>query len=207
MPLQAGHLSKALLRNAGVSVPEFVVGSTVETLAGNAHALTPPLAMKGLGFLHKSEAGAVRLNLASLNEQTEMAGANGYLAEEMVTDGVAELLVGLRRVKPYGLVIVLGSGGTAAELLSDTVTLIAPVTAAEVQTSLRKLQLWPLLDGFRGRPCADVTSAVTTVMQLQQLALEHEDLIDIEINPLILRTHGAVAVDAVIRTIAGTGTW
>lgn len=128
-----------------------------------------------------------------------MEGATGYLAEEMVTDSVAELLLGLRRAPPYGLSIMLGSGGIEAELLADTVTLIAPVSAAEIGAALRRLHLWPLLDGYRGRDRADVDAAVQTVLKLQRLALAHEDLTDIEINPLMLRSRGAVAVDAVIR--------
>lgn len=191
--------AKTLLKAAGVKVPEFVVAATLDALAEAATALTPPLAMKGLGFLHKSESGAVRLNLASLDAEEEMAGANGYLAEEMVTDGVAELLVGLRRMEPYGLTMVLGLGGTAAELLADTVTLIAPVTASEIDAALRRLRLWPTLDGFRGRARADIDAAIDTVLGLQALALDHQELIDIEINPLILCTDGCVAVDAIIR--------
>ncbi len=191
--------SKTLLAEFGVQITNFVTGPTLESLTEPARTLNPPLVLKGLGFLHKSEAGAVRLNLSTLDDQPEMVGATGYLAEEMVNDGVAELLVGLRRMAPYGLSVTLGSGGTAAELLADTVTLIAPVTAAEVEAALRRLRLWPLLDGYRGRACADVNAAVTTVMQLQKLAMAHEDLVDIEINPLILRTQGVVAVDAVIR--------
>ena len=191
--------SKALLAEYGVAVPRFVSAPTLQALLDTTRCLTPPLALKGLGFLHKSDAGAVRLGLSTLEGQLDMPGATGYLAEEMVNDGAAELLVGLARSAPYGLSMTLGSGGTAAELLADTVTLIAPVTASEVASALRRLRLWPLLDGYRGRPCADVNAAVTTVMQLQSLALARPDLLDIEINPLILRTQGAVAVDAVIR--------
>ncbi len=191
--------AKSLLSHHGISVPRFVVEPTVDALARSAETLTAPLAMKGLGFLHKKEAGAVRLNMSTLEGQAPMKGAKGYLAEEMVTDSVAELLLGLRRAPPYGLTLVLGSGGTEAELLADTITLIAPVGAADIHAALRRLRLWPLLDGYRGRARADVDAAVQTVLKLQQLALAHEDLTDIEINPLILRSQGAVAVDAVIR--------
>lgn len=191
--------AKTLLKDYGVTVPHFVTATTLAALKEASRSLQAPLALKGLGFLHKSEMGAVRLGLATVDDQAAMPGATGYLAEEMISDGIAELLIGLRRTRPYGLSLILGSGGTAAELLADTVTLIAPVTAVEIESALRRLRLWPLLDGYRGRACADIKTAVDTVMQLQKLAMDYPDLVDIEINPLILRARGAVAVDAVIR--------
>lgn len=197
--------AKARLRDAGVPVPRFAVGDAPASVAAAAAHLRPPFALKGLGPPHKSEAGAVRLHLARLDDQAPMPGVTGYLAEEMVTDGVAELLVGLRRDPCHGASLTLGLGGTAVELLADTVTLILPVTAHEVRAALERLRLWPLLDGYRGRPRADVGAAIDVVLSLQRL-FACEDLLEIEINPLILRAHGcthgtaqgAVAVDAII---------
>ncbi len=190
--------AKARLAAAGVAVPRGASAPTLAGLVPLAAGLTPPLALKGLGFAHKTEAGAVRLGLATLDGQAEMAGAQGYLAEEMVTGAVAELLVGLRRDPVYGVTLTLGLGGVTAEVLADTVTLVAPVTADEVGAGLRKLRLWPLLDGYRGRPKADVAAAVQAVMALQRAMLADTRLAEIEVNPLILRESGAVAVDAVI---------
>lgn len=193
--------AKARLAAAGVAVPRGVSAKKLGDLAAKAGELSPPLALKGLGFLHKSEAGAVRLGLASLEGQAEMPGAAGYLAEEMVQGGVAEMLVGLRRDPVYGATLTLGLGGVTAELMADTVTLILPVTEAQVGAALRQLRLWPLLDGYRGRPRADVGAAVEAVMVLQDMMAADEALEEIEINPLILREQGAVAVDAVIREV------
>ena len=166
--------------------------------AAGAKASAAPLALKGMGFAHKTEAGAVRLGLASLDGQAEMSGATGYLAEEMVTGVVAEVLLGLRRDPVYGVTLTLGMGGVTAELLADTVTLVAPVTGAEIAEALRTLRLWPLLDGYRGRARADVTAFVDAALALQALMLATRRLNEIEINPLMLRESGAVAVDAVI---------
>ncbi len=190
--------AKARLAAAGVAVPHGVSAPTLADLAPLVAGLTPPLALKGLGFAHKTEAGAVRLGLATLDGQAEMAGAQGYLAEEMVAGAVAELLIGLRRDPVYGVTLTLGLGGVTAEVLADTVTLVAPVTADEVGAGLRQLRLWPLLDGYRGRPKADVAAAVQAVMALQSALLADARLAEIEVNPLILRESGAVAVDAVI---------
>lgn len=190
--------AKAMLFAAGIAVPRAVTAPDLAALAPLAATLTAPLALKGLGFAHKTEAGAVRLGLATLDGQAEMVGAQGYLAEEMVTGVVAELLVGLRRDPVYGATLTLGFGGVTAELLADTVTLVLPVTADEVEDALRRLRLWPLLDGYRGRQKADVAAAVATVMALQSLMQGRSEIEEIEINPLMLRQSGAVAVDAVI---------
>ncbi|MGC1487981.1 MAG: acetate--CoA ligase family protein, partial [Albidovulum sp.] len=154
---------------------------------------------KGLGFAHKTEAGAVRLGLGSLDGQSEMAGAEGYLAEEMVTGAVAEILLGLRRDPVYGLSLTLGMGGVAAEVLADTVTLILPATQQEILAALRRLKLWPLLDGYRGRPRADVAAVAGIDVGLGALMLADPTLEEIEINPILVRSAGAVAVDALIR--------
>ena len=190
---------KALLAAAGVAVPRGASAPTLGALRGAAASLTPPLALKGLGALHKTEAGMVRLGLASLEGQAEMPGARGYLAEEMVGGAVADILVGLRRDPVYGGTLTLGSGGVAAELLDDAATLVAPVTGPEIHAALRRLRLWPLLDGHRGRPRADVAAAVAAVLALQAAMEARPALAEIEINPLILRETGAVAVDVVVR--------
>ncbi len=190
---------KSLLAAAGVPVPRSVTGATLAEVQDKARGLTPPLALKGLGFAHKTEAGAVRLGLASLDGQAEMPGATGYLAEEMVTGVAGEILLGLRRDPVYGVTLTLGMGGVTAEVLADTVTLVLPVTATEVLDALRGLRLWPLLDGYRGRPKADVAALAGIAEGLARLMLADTSLEEIEINPVLLREKGAVAVDALIR--------
>ena len=108
---------KALLASAGVAVPGSVSGATLAEVAGKVR-FSAPYALKGLGFAHKTEAGAVRLGLTSLEGQTEMPGASGYLVEEMVTGAVAEVLLGLRRDPVYGVSLTLGMGGVTAEVLA-----------------------------------------------------------------------------------------
>lgn len=192
---------KAILARLGVSVPRAVTAPTLAALIPLAADLTAPLALKGLGFAHKTEAGAVRLGLDNLHGQAEMAGATGYLAEEMVTGTVAEVLLGLRRDPIYGVTLTLGMGGVAAEVLADTVTLILPATEKDIFSALQRLRLWPLLDGYRGRPRADVAALAHVALTLGHAMLTDDSLDEIEINPILLRTHGAVAVDALIRKV------
>lgn len=191
--------AKARLAAAGIAVPRGVSAPRLEELAVLARALTPPLALKGLGFAHKTEAGAVRLNLAGLDDAAGMPGAAGYLAEEMVAGGLAELILGVRRDPVYGATLTLGFGGVEAELLADVVTQVLPVTEGEIAAAFRRLRLWPLLDGHRGRPRPDVAAAVQAALALQAMLEGTPALEEIEINPLILTQTGAVAADALIR--------
>ncbi len=189
--------AKALLRAAGVVVPEGV--SAVSLAELDVAGVTPPYVLKGLGFTHKTEAGAVRLGLASLEGEAEMPGATGYLVEEMVTGAVAEVLVGVRRDPVYGISLTIGMGGVTAELLADTVTLIWPVTEAEVLAALQRLRLWPLLDGYRGRARADVAAVAAMAVRIGTMLEADVSLEEIEINPVMVRETGAVAVDALVR--------
>ena len=190
---------KALLAKAGVAVPRSVAATTLAGVAAQAAGLTAPYALKGLGFAHKTEAGAVRLGLTTLDGQAEMTGATGYLLEEMVTGAVAEILMGLRRDPVYGVTLTLGMGGVTAELLADTVTLVLPATEAQVLATLRSLRLWPLLDGYRGRAKADMAAVADIAVRLGKLMLADASLEEIEINPILVRPDGAVAVDALVR--------
>lgn len=189
--------SKLLLAGAGISVPNSFVAAEIGQL--ETTGLASPFALKGLGIAHKSEANAVRLHVTDPVNEPEMPGADGYLLEEMVAGVVAEVLIGAQRDPAYGATMTLGLGGVATELLRDTVTLILPVTGDELEAALRELQLWPLLDGYRGRGKADVAAIIEVAKKMQQMMASDPSLIEIEINPLMVRETGAIAADALIR--------
>lgn len=201
VPMLSEAEGKQILAALGVPVPRSVIAASLTELAEKSAGLTAPLALKGLGFAHKTEAGAVRLGLAHLGGQAEMPGASGYLAEEMVTGAVAEILLGLRRDPVYGLSLTLGMGGVTAEILADTVTVILPATQDEILAALRRLRLWPLLDGYRGRTKADMGAVAQIAGRLGAAMLADQSLEEIEINPILVRPEGAVAVDALIRKV------
>ncbi|MEI6798089.1 MAG: acetate--CoA ligase family protein [Pseudomonadota bacterium] len=192
---------KALLASCGIAVPKSVTAPTLAGVTAAANGLAAPYALKGLGFAHKTEAGAVRLGLSTLEGQAEMVGATGYLVEEMVTGAVAEILVGLQRDPIYGVTLTLGMGGVTAEVLADTVTLVLPASPDQILDALRRLRLWPLLDGYRGRPKADMHALADLAVQLGAVMAADASLEEIEINPVLVRQKGAVAVDALIRRV------
>ncbi|MEM6825359.1 MAG: acetate--CoA ligase family protein, partial [Pseudomonadota bacterium] len=194
--------AKLRLAKAGIAVPKGVTAATLGELVTASRELCAPLALKGLGFAHKTEAGAVRLNLGDLEHAEPMPGASGYLAEEMVPGGLAELILGVRRDPVYGASLTLGLGGVAAELLADVATLVLPTSIEEITGAFRELQLWPLLDGHRGRPRPALQGAIEVALVLQDMLATMPEIEEIEINPLILTATRAVAADALIREAA-----
>ncbi len=193
--------AKTDLAAFGVAVPKTV--SIADDVAAACEALSPPYVLKGTGFAHKSEAGAVVLGLRSAEAVTEaMAGmsAEGYLLEEMITGGSVELLVGVTRDPAHGFVLTLAAGGTLTELWADSCSLLVPASDAAVEAALSQLKIAPLLDGFRGSPAVDMARVLEAVRGVQDYVLAHaESVSEVEINPLICTADRAVAADALIR--------
>lgn len=195
--------AKALLSDAGIRVPRSVRVTTPESAGTGAAGIGFPVVLKGEGIAHKTEAGAVVLNLASADEVAEAAArmpAKSFLVEEMITGTVAELLVGVNRDAAHGFVLTLGLGGILTELIADTASVLVPASRDELRGALRSLRTGALLTGYRGRAAADMEAVLDAMMVLQDLVRAHADrLHEIEINPLICQTTGAVAADALIR--------
>jgi len=196
--------AKAALAAAGVPVPRAVSAPDPDTLAAAAGSLRFPLALKGLGIAHKTEAGAVALDLGDADALRAAAAAMpapaGYLAEEMVTAAVAELIVGVTR-DPTGLMaLTMGAGGVLTELLADSATLILPTTAADIRAALAGLRVGSILGGYRGRPPADLVAVTDAIFAIAAFAESHAGrLAELDVNPLIATPTGAFAADALIR--------
>ena len=200
---------KRLLAEHGVPHPGGRLVGGVDEAVAAAEALGFPVVVKAVGtaLAHKSELGAVALGLRDAEAVREGAARMAHLGEAllvepMVTDGVAELIVGIVRDPQVGLCLVLGSGGVLVELLADRALLLLPTTAEEVRAALLGLRLAPLLQGFRGRPAGDLDAVVKAVLAVARFAENYADrLVELDINPLIVRPagHGAVAADVLIR--------
>ncbi len=195
--------AKAALAACGVRVPGFKTVSTPDEAGRAAAGHSGPVALKGLGLAHKSEHGAVRVGLQpeQVAEAAMEIGTDGFLVEEMICDGVAEVLVGVTRDPAHGFVLTLAAGGVLTELMRDSVSMLLPVTEQGVKQALKRLNCWALLAGYRGKPAADVDAIVAAVLAVQSyVTLKAEAVEEVEINPLICTPSGAVAVDALIRT-------
>lgn len=146
-----------------------------------------------------SDAGAVRQATAAMLARVAAArpGArvDGVLVQPMVTGG-KELLVGLVRDAQFGPLLMVGFGGIYVELLGDTASRLAPVTAAEALIMLDELRMAPALRGARGeRPVAHAALA-DTIARFSQIGVDRPELGEIELNPLMAGPGGAIVVDA-----------
>ncbi|MGZ2259601.1 acetate--CoA ligase family protein [Roseobacter sp. A03A-229] len=197
--------AKTLLEAHGLATPRGVVLDRIEPDA--ASDLTAPLVLKAQGLAHKSEAGAVRLNLthAELSKAARDMDVESYLVEEMVQNAVAELLIGMTRDPAHGAVLTLGAGGILTELWQDSVSLLLPVREADVAQALAQLRVYPLLMGYRGKQAANMSTIIATVMALQDCVIAQGDAIsEVEINPLICTPDGAIAADALMSVARGS---
>jgi acetyl-CoA synthetase len=200
--LMEERAAKEALAGFGLEVPRGVAVAGLDELAEAASELRAPLVLKMTGLAHKSEAGGVALGLRSDEVEAAARGMpeGEYLLEEMVQGAVAELLVGVVRDPAHGFVLTLGAGGVLTELWQDTTSLLIPARRSSVVKGLRMLRIWPLLEGFRGKPAADLDAVLDAVMAVQEYVIANAERVsEVEINPLICTRDAAIAVDALLR--------
>jgi hypothetical protein len=161
----------------------------------------------GAAIAHKTESGAVKLNLyteatARTTAEQLLKLTGQILVERMVGGTIAELIVGVARDAVLGPYLMLGSGGVLAELVGDTATLLLPATRAEIAAALKALRVARLLHGYRGAPPGDVEAAIDAILAIQDFAMAHlHTLHELDVNPLMVRGigQGAVAADVLMR--------
>ena len=199
---------KAALASFGVVIPRSRVVAPAEA-ADCAESIGFPVVMKAVGahLEHKTEVGGVVLDIGSAAEAHAAALRLSHLSdrllvEEMIADGVAEILVGIVVDPQFGQVLVLGAGGVLTELLGDSVTLLPPYTHESVKAALGELKIAKILAGYRGKPAGDIDALVEAALGIAGYAAAHlSTLIEIDVNPVIVRPvgRGATAVDVLIR--------
>jgi acyl-CoA synthetase (NDP forming) len=207
--------AKQALGAFGLPLPQGLLSTPGQALQA-AQALGYPLVLKVVSSAlpHKTEAGGVALNLgddqalqaaledmrASLARHAPELPFEHVLLERMAPPPLAELIVGVKRENGFGLALVLGAGGILVELLKDSRSLLLPTNDAAIREALLSLRSAPLLQGFRGRPAVDLDALVQAIRAVAEYAGEHaEQLLELDVNPLLLDAQGAVAVDALIR--------
>jgi acyl-CoA synthetase (NDP forming) len=201
-----------LLACYGVPIAEWRLAGSPGEAGAAAGELGGPVALKAVAprLVHKTEAGAVRLGLSGAKAvQTaaaEMAGGlaaegyavDGFLVQRMVGEGV-ELLVGVVHDASFGPVIACGAGGTAVELLKDVAVRITPLTDLDAAEMVRSLATYPLLEGYRGAPKADVAALEELLLRVSALVEAHPTIAELDCNPVKVLPDGVVVVDARVR--------
>jgi acyl-CoA synthetase (NDP forming) len=198
-------------REAKRILAQYGVRSVAERHAKNAEeavkaaaALGYPVVLKADGDIaHKTEAGAVKLDLRDADAVRAACAAmtaakEGFLVQPMLKGGV-ELVVGVKRDPLIGPVLLVGLGGVLVEIMRDTVLALAPVGMAEARRMLESLKGFKLLQGYRGSPAADLDAVCDAIARISEFAADHaEQIEEIDVNPLLARPDGAVALDALI---------
>ncbi|MDR6860783.1 acetate--CoA ligase family protein [Variovorax guangxiensis] len=199
------HAKKALAA-AGISVPHEEVVTSADDAVRSARATGYPVVLKiaSEDIAHKTEIGGVALDLqddesvrqaygrlmANAAKHAPQARLDGVLVAPMVRGGV-ELIAGVSRDPVFGPVVMVGLGGIYAEILKDVAVQVAPVSEDEALRMIRSLKMFPLLDGARGQPKADVAAAARTVARLSEFACRHAgDVAEIDMNPILVKPQG-----------------
>jgi acyl-CoA synthetase (NDP forming) len=196
--------SRELLAAGGVPFGAAKRADSVEGARAAAAELGYPVVLKALGLLHKSDAGGVALGLAdddavaaAATDMRDRLSPEGYSVETLVdTSGGVELIVGVRRDPRFGPLVLVGLGGVYAELLRDVRLALAPAGADELEALLLSLRGAGILTGARGRAAVDVRAAAEAAAALSRVAAAHPEIAEIEINPLLVTSGGAVGLDA-----------
>ena len=165
------------------------------------------------GLINRSDAGAVRLGL---DGPTAVRRAAGVMARQLAAAGTTlegfhvqrmapagpELIVGAVSDPAFGPLVACGAGGLAAELLGDIQVRLAPLGPREADGMLRDLKTFPLLDGYRGRPRADLDSVRDLVMRVGALVAAHPAVAELDLSPVIATPEGALVVGGRVRVDA-----
>lgn len=206
--------AKSQLSAAGFPVPVGEVCDTASLLSA-AQRIGFPVVLKlnSQALAHKTEAGAVAINLADTaaltqalqNMQSTVTAYNPgipvehFLVEAMQPSPLAEMLVSVRRDTEFGWVITLASGGVLVDLLADATTVLLPASRAQLQQALASLSISKLLSGYRGRPSVDADMLATELERLAIFAMEPEHAIaEIEINPLFIYADSVCVIDVLM---------
>ena len=199
----------ALLRCYGIPMVEFRQVDDADAAVEVAAGLGGHVVLKANvpGLLHKSTAGAVELDLHGDGEvraamgrlQARFAGRlSGVLVEPMITGGL-EIIIGVVQEPVFGPVVVFGLGGVATDMLSDHAARLAPLTDADADDLIHSIRAAPALLGHNGRPGADIDALRDSLLRVSRLANDLPQVAELDLNPVIARPDGAIAVDARIR--------
>ena len=199
--------------------------ATDEKMAGDmAEEIGYPVAMKIVSqqILHKSDANGVKLNLGTKEDvkkayQTIVDAASAY-DPQAVIDGVIvqkmapkgeEIILGINRYPIFGPLLMFGFGGIFVEVFQDVVFRLAPIHRNEARRMIREIKSYKLLNGFRGRPKADIGELEKIMVRLSDMAINHPEIMEMDINPLLVHSdrNGATVADVrmILKTPDGGG--
>ncbi|MCL1961657.1 MAG: acetate--CoA ligase family protein [Desulfovibrionaceae bacterium] len=209
--------AKQQLRDAGVALLPNALARSAEEACALADRMGYPIVAKiaSQQIVHKSDVGGVQVNLQNAEQVAQAwqrimtqvtraqpdAKIDGLLIEKMAPGGGVELMVGVTRDPTFGHVMTFGLGGIYVEILRDVTCRMLPLDKTAAAAMVREMRCFPLLDGARGRPAADVPALENLLVRISDFVTRHADRIEeMDLNPVWVGAvgEGAMPLDAVI---------
>jgi len=204
--------AKTICTEYGIPVPRFKVVSSPEEAVEFAEEIGYPVVLKVVSpdVIHKSDVGGVLLNvldaegvregfkriLDTVRGHVPDARIVGVLVEEMAPKGIAEVIVGAIKDPQFGPTLMFGLGGVFVEVLKDVTFRIAPIDEREAREMVKEIKAYPILTGYRGQPPADIDTIVRILVSASKLVMDHPEVKEMDLNPIIVYEKGAKTVDA-----------
>jgi acyl-CoA synthetase (NDP forming) len=199
-----------LLDAYGLPVLRQRIASSPNEAARVASEFGGNVAIKGIapGLVHKTDAGAVELDVAPGNAEAaaeEMSGRipslTGFLVQQMAKPG-AEMIVGVAHDPQFGPVVACGAGGVMVELIKDVSVRLTPLSREDAAAMIRELKTFPLLEGYRGSARRDIAALEDVILRIGALVDSFPSIAELDLNPVLVHESGATIVDARIRVIS-----
>jgi len=205
--------ASTVLEAYGISFPSTILTTGPEEARKEIIRMRGPVVMKvsSRDILHKSDVGGIIMGvteetafacyeriLERVRKASPTSVIDGVLVQEEVPAGI-EVIIGAVWDFQFGHAIMFGLGGVFAEVLDDVTFRIAPITANDAQEMMDEIQGAALLRGQRGEPSADIEALSRILVAISRLVEDYPQISELDLNPVIVRSSGAVAVDAAIR--------
>ena len=203
--------AKAICMEYGIPVTKFKVASSEDEAVKFAEEIGYPIVLKIVSpdVIHKFDVGGVILNLKSAEEVRKAynqiienvrkhkpnAKILGVTVQEMAPPST-EVIVGAIKDAQFGPTLMFGLGGIFVEVLKDVTFRIAPITEEEAKEMISEIKAYPILKGYRGNPPADIDSIAKILVNTSKLVIDHQEIKELDLNPIIVYESGAKTVDA-----------
>ncbi|TFH22907.1 acetyl-CoA synthetase [Candidatus Bathyarchaeota archaeon] len=205
------HEAKAVCKEYGIPVTALKIAKTAEEAAEYSEEIGYPTVFKIISpdVIHKFDVGGVILNINSREEAKKAysqigenvkkhnpnAKIDGILVQEMAPRSI-EVIVGAIKDAQFGPTLMFGFGGTFVELLEDVSFRIAPINEEEAKEMISEVKAYPLLRGYRGQPPADIDTLEKILLSTSRLVMDHQEIKELDLNPVMVYENGAKTVDA-----------
>ncbi|MFX1304663.1 MAG: acetate--CoA ligase family protein [Promethearchaeota archaeon] len=199
--------SKELLQEIGISVPAQKLTISKEETLSAAEEIGFPIVLKLIAedIVHKSDTGAVKLNLKTKEEvdkaydelmEIPSQKEKKISVQKMADEPITELIIGMTTDPQFGPALMFGIGGILVELLEDVSFRIAPITEYDANEMIHEIKGFPILDGYRGKSKADINAIVETLLKISDLVVKYEEINEMDLNPVFIYDKGLICVDA-----------